>query len=141
MFSRKLLSSDESCQVLIFTAPLFVFFIGNFALIQLDSFFKIYETDKRKRVKENTWKSKSYVICTTILHYFELCKMEKIETKDIIAEQNELLSYQNEFGQPYSATHLIIIHGQLNSIFNHAVRFIAYSLIRRGSLSNGVRGI
>lgn len=67
--------------------------------------------------------------------------MEKIEAKDIIAEQNELLSYQNELGQPYSATHLIIIHGQLNSIFNHAVRFIAYSLIRRGSLSNGIRGM
>lgn len=34
------------------------------------SFFEIYETDKRKRVKENTWESKSHVIRTKILPYF-----------------------------------------------------------------------
>lgn len=31
------------------------------------SFFEIYEEDKKKRLKENTWESKSHVICTKIL--------------------------------------------------------------------------
>ena len=31
------------------------------------SFFEIYEEDKKKRVKENTWESKSHVIRTKIL--------------------------------------------------------------------------
>ena len=60
------------------------------------SFFEIYETDKRKRVKENTWESKSHVIRTKILPYFESRKMEEIEPKDIIAWQNELLFYKDE---------------------------------------------
>ena len=30
------------------------------------SFFEIYEADKKKRVKENTWESKSHVIHTAI---------------------------------------------------------------------------
>ena len=76
------------------------------------SFFEIYETDKRKRVKENTWESKSHVIRTKILPYFESRKMEEIEPKDIIAWQNELLSYKDESGQPYSATYLKTIHSQ-----------------------------
>ena len=87
------------------------------------SFFEIYETDKRKRVKENTWESKSHVIRTKILPYFESRKMDEIEPKDIIAWQNELLSYKDESGQPYSATYLKTIHSQLSAIFNHAVRF------------------
>ena len=47
------------------------------------SFFEIYETDKRKRVKENTWESKSHVIRTKILPYFESRKMEEIEPKEL----------------------------------------------------------
>lgn len=35
-----------------------------------ESFFEIYEADKKKRVKENTWESKSHVIRTKILPYF-----------------------------------------------------------------------
>lgn len=49
--------------------------------------------------------------------------MEEIEPKDIIAWQNELLSYKDESSQPYSATYLKTIHSQLSAIFNHAVRF------------------
>lgn len=87
------------------------------------SFFEIYETDKRKRVKENTWESKGHVIRTKILPYFGTRTMEEIEPKDIIAWQNELLSYKDELGQSYSATYLKTIHSQLSAIFNHAVRF------------------
>lgn len=66
------------------------------------------------------------MIRTKILPYFESRKMEEIELKDIIAWQNELLSYKDESGQPYSATYLKTIHSQLSAIFNHAVRFYHY---------------
>lgn len=55
------------------------------------SFFEIYEADKKKRVKENTWESKSHVIRTKILPYFGERKIAEIEPKDVIAWQNELL--------------------------------------------------
>ena len=35
------------------------------------SFFEVYEADKKQRVKESTWESKSHVIRTKILPYFE----------------------------------------------------------------------
>jgi len=87
------------------------------------SFFEIYETDKKKRVKENTWESKSHVIRTKILPYFENRKIGEIEPKDVIAWQNELLTYKDESGEPYAPTYLKTIHAQLSAIFNHAVRF------------------
>ena len=58
------------------------------------SFFEIYEEDKKKRVKENTWESKSHVIRTKILLYFGERKIAEIEPKDVIAWQNELLAYK-----------------------------------------------
>ena len=35
------------------------------------SFFEVYEADKKQRVKESTWESKSHVIRTKILPYFD----------------------------------------------------------------------
>ena len=87
------------------------------------SFFEIYEADKKKRVKENTWESKSHVIRTKILPYFGERKIAEIEPKDVIAWQNEMLSYKGENGEVYSPTYLKTIHAQLSAIFNHAVRF------------------
>ena len=87
------------------------------------SFFEIYEEDKKKRVKENTWESKSHIIRTKILPYFENRKIGEIEAKDVIAWQNELLAYRDEKGEGYAPTYLKTIHSQLSAIFNHAVRF------------------
>lgn len=87
------------------------------------SFFEIYEADKKKRVKENTWESKSHIIRTKILPYFGERKIAEIEPKDVIAWQNELLAYKGENGEVYSPTYLKTIHSQLSAIFNHAVRY------------------
>lgn len=88
------------------------------------SFFEIYEEDKKKRVKENTWESKSHVIRTKILPYFGERKIAEIEPKDVIAWQNELLAYKGgENGEVFSPTYLKTIHSQLSAIFNHAVRY------------------
>ena len=48
--------------------------------------------------------------------------LSEIETRDIIAWQNELLAYRDEKNQPYSPTYLKSIHNQLVAILNHAVR-------------------
>ena len=60
------------------------------------SFFEVYEADKKQRVKESTWESKSHVIRTKILPYFGNRKIAEIEAKDIIAWQNELMAYRDE---------------------------------------------
>ena len=87
------------------------------------SFFELYEEDKKRRVKENTWESKSHVIRTKILPYFGERKIGEIEPKDVIAWQNELLAYKGENGEVYSSTYLKTIHSQLSAIFNHAVKY------------------
>ena len=87
------------------------------------SFFELYEADKKQRVKESTWESKSHVIRTKILPYFGNRKIAEIEAKDIIAWQNELMAYRDEKGKPYSADYLKTIHAQLTAIFNHAVNY------------------
>ena len=97
------------------------------------SFFEVYEADKKQRVKESTWESKSHVIRTKILPYFENRKIAEIEAKDVIAWQNELMAYRDEKGKPYSADYLRTIHAQLTAIFNHAVNFynLSYNPARR----------
>lgn len=105
------------------------------------SFFELYEADKKQRVKESTWESKSHVIRTKILPYFGNRKIAEIEAKDIIAWQNELMSYQDEKGKPYSADYLKTIHAQLTAIFNHAVNFynLPYNPARRaGTMGNEI---
>ena len=95
------------------------------------SFFEVYEADKKQRVKESTWESKSHVIRTKILPYFENRKIAEIEAKDVIAWQNELMAYRDEKGKPYSADYLRTIHAQLMAIFNHAI-FIIFPIIQQG---------
>ncbi len=97
------------------------------------SFFEVYEADKKQRVKESTWESKSHVIRTKILPYFENRKIAEIEAKDVISWQNELMAYRDEKGKPYSADYLRTIHAQLTAIFNHAVNFynLSYNPARR----------
>ncbi len=105
------------------------------------SFFEIYEADKKQRVKESTWESKSHVIRTKILPYFGNRKIAEIEAKDIIAWQNELMAYRDEKGKPYSADYLKTIHAQLTAIFNHAVNFynLPYNPARRaGTMGNEI---
>lgn len=68
-------------------------------------FFEIYEQDKKKRLKENTWESKSHIIRTKILPYFEDRKIAEIEAKDVIAWQNKLMAEEK-----YSPTYLKTIY-------------------------------
>ena len=88
-----------------------------------EAFVEIYITDKKKRLRENTWSVKEHIIRTKILPYFKEKRLSEIKPRDVIAWQNELLAYRDEKHKPYSQSYLKTLHNQLSAIFNHAVRF------------------
>ncbi len=87
-----------------------------------EAFCELYEKDMRPRLKENTWNTKEHIIRTKLMPYFGKRRLCEIETKDVIAWQNELLAYRDEKKRPYSATYLKIVHNQLTAILTHAVK-------------------
>lgn len=91
--------------------------------MKFSSFVDQYIKDRKDRLKENTWITKENVIRTKILPYFGELSIADIQARDVIAWQNELISYRDEKGKPYSVTYLNKIHSQLSAIFNHAVRY------------------
>ena len=84
-------------------------------------FVEIYTTDRKPRVKYNTWLTKQHIIDTKIMPYFEKKKLSEIRTSDILGWQNEILKLTRKDGTPYSQTYLKTIHNQLSAILNHAV--------------------
>lgn len=86
-------------------------------------FVEIYRTDKKDRIRENTWESKNNMIDTKILPYFKDRVISEIEPKDVIAWQNKIMGIRQKNGTPYSPTYLKSVHSQLSAIFNHAVRY------------------
>jgi integrase len=86
-------------------------------------FVKVYENDRRPRLKYNTWLSKEYVIRDKLLPYFGDMPMNAIEAKDIIRWQNYLIECRGNDGKPYKATYLKSIHNQLTAIFTHAYKY------------------
>lgn len=81
------------------------------------SFVEIYTEDMKKRVKENTWKTKEHIIETKILPYFKKRKIGEILPKDILAWQNKMLSSEDKSGKPFSPSYLKTIHNQLTIEF------------------------
>ena len=87
-----------------------------------EAFCGLYEKDRRPRLKESTWLTKENIIKNRLIPTFGKMMMSEIETRHVIAWQNELLAYRDEFKKPYSATYLKTVHNQLVAILNHAVR-------------------
>lgn len=79
-------------------------------------------TDMRSRIREHTWMTETHIINTKLLPYFGKKKVCEIQTKDVIAWQNELLNSGGANGKGYSPTYLKTCHNQLSAILNHAVR-------------------
>ena len=86
-------------------------------------FMKLYEADRRPRLKLHTWISKEYMINDKLMPYFEKKAMNQIKSTDIIKWQNELMNKLSKDGKPYSATYLKTINNQLTAIFNHAIKY------------------
>ena len=103
-----------------------------------ETFVEIYITDKKKRLRENTWSVKEHIIRTKILPYFKEKRLSEIKPRDVIAWQNEMLNYRDKNGKAYSPTYLKTLHGQLSAILNHAVRF--YGLKSNAAATAGCMG-
>lgn len=110
--------------------------------MSFESFVDIYKNDIRSRIKETTWLTKVNIIDKKILPYFGKRKISEIQTKEVIAWQNDLLRQKDKTGKPYSECYLKTIHNQLSAIFNHAVRFYALrtnSAAKAGNMGNEKR--
>lgn len=96
--------------------------------MELESFCKLYEEDVRPRLKKSTWLTKENIIKSKILPYLGKRKVSEITAKDVLDWHNELRKLTSRKGKPLSPTYLKTIHGQLSTIFNHAIKFYDLSM-------------
>lgn len=73
------------------------------------------------RLRENTMRTKKFIIDLKIIPYFKKKNMNEIKASDVRAWQNALMK------KGYSETYLKTVNNQLSAIFNYAVRY--YDLI------------
>lgn len=86
-------------------------------------FVEVYAEEIKPRIREHTWITKEYIIADKIIPFFGSMRMNEIKPIDVVRWQNELISYEDKDGKPYSPTYLRTINNQLCAIFNHAVRY------------------
>lgn len=92
-----------------------------------ESFVSVYREDIGTRIKETTWETKDSIIDNKLIPYFGKKRISDIQAKDVIKWQNEMMSYRDENGKPYSPVYLKTLHNQLSTIFNHAAKFYGLS--------------
>ena len=85
--------------------------------INFENFVQIYYEDMEHRLRENTMRTKKFIIDLKIIPYFKKKNMNEIKASDIRAWQNALMK------KGYSETYLKIVNNQLSAIFNYAVRY------------------
>ncbi|MCD8295043.1 MAG: site-specific integrase [Clostridia bacterium] len=81
-----------------------------------------YMEDMGHRLKPTTMESKMWFIKSKVLPYFSKLKLSDIDSLTIRQWQNELLSYRDENGKPYSKTYLKSVNNQMSAIMNYAVQ-------------------
>ena len=86
------------------------------------NFVVLYISDMKGRIKENTWSTKEHILYKKLVPYFGEKKMCEIQSKDVIAWQNEMLNYRDQNGKSYSPIYLKTLHNQLSCLFNHAIK-------------------
>lgn len=96
------------------------------------SFWELYRDDMSQRLRENTVRSKDYVVELKILPYFGEKKIADITAADIRRWQNDIMK------QGYAPTYLKTINNQLSAIFNYAVKY--YDLPRNPCKQAGSMG-
>ena len=96
------------------------------------SFWELYRDDMSQRLRENTVRSKDYVVELKILPYFGEKKIADITAADIRRWQNDIMK------QGYATTYLKTINNQLIAIFNYAVKY--YDLPRNPCKQAGSMG-
>jgi hypothetical protein len=74
--------------------------------MSFNNFVELYVKDMRSRIREHTWQTKDNIIQKKLIPFFGKKKMNEIQTKDVIAWQNEMLDYRDTKGKGYSDTYL-----------------------------------
>ncbi len=90
--------------------------------ILFPSLVENYMKDMGYRLKPTTLASKEHIIETKLLPYFGKLKVNEIDTITIRKWQNELISYRDEKGNPYSPTYMKTISNQMSAILNYACK-------------------
>ena len=98
---------------------------GSLGMIFQD-FIELYMRDMGQRLKASTVANKRFLIELKITPFFGKMPLNEIKPTDVRQWQNQLTSYRDEKGQPYSQTYLKTINNQLTALFNYAVKY--YSL-------------
>ena len=88
-----------------------------------DDFIELYMKDMEKRLKASTVANKRFLIEQKIVPFFGKSPLNDIKPTDIRKWQNELTTYRDEKGKPYSATYLKTINNQITAIFNYAFKY------------------
>lgn len=81
------------------------------------SFWELYREDMTQRLRENTVRSKDYIVELKIIPYFGKKKIVDITAADVRRWQNDIMK------KGYAPTYLKTINNQLSAIFNYAVRY------------------
>lgn len=90
--------------------------------ILFTSLVENYMEDMKHRLKPTTMENKRNIIEGKLLPYFSRLKVCDIDTIKIRKWQNELITFRDENGRPYSQTYLKTVHNQLSAIMNYAVK-------------------
>ena len=89
--------------------------------ILFSSLVENYLEDMSHRLKPTTMENKRFIIRGKLLPYFGNLKVCDIDTIKVRKWQNELISYRDEAGTPFSQTYLKTVNNQLSAIMNYAV--------------------
>ena len=85
--------------------------------MNFEDFLELYYKDLEPRVRENTMRTKRYIMDLKVLPFFAKKNISEITPADIRKWQNELIT------KGYSETYLRTINNQLTAFFNYAVRY------------------
>ena len=86
-----------------------------------------YLEDMSHRLKPTTMANKKNIIESKLMPYFSRLKTCDIDTIRIRKWQNELISYRDEAGKPYSQTYLKTVNNQMSALMNYAVKHYGLS--------------
>ena len=89
----------------------------------LESFYELYTSDMKPRLKENSWMTKDSIVRSKILPYLGNRRLSDITAKDIVKWQNTVMELPGVNGKTLSPTFMKTIHNQLSAIFNHAIKY------------------
>ena len=85
--------------------------------MNFEEFLKLYYEDMAPRIRENTLRTKKYIIDLKILPFFGKKSINSIKPADVRRWQNELIA------KGYSYTYLRTVNNQLTAVFNYAVKY------------------